>query len=271
MSYPQCNHIMSDGMKCKSPALKRQSYCYFHHRYNQRQRRRVQLGGPVGTNQNTGIELPVIESWETIQIGIQEILESLIDSRIDPKRAGLMLYALQLASQNLKMMKYPGISQPNGVTELPEDAEELVSDGAPTTADNAPRLPQSANVGTTALNDLSSQGEVKSGEGSAASPATTADGAPCLPQSANVGTTHAQDQQNRALAPKITPSKIPSKIDPLDGLRKQYPGCDDETLNRFLPHPNDNDTRLYFKETDSQAWIREIKMRRAMLGIYVPF
>ena len=131
MQYPQCNHIMSDGMKCKSPALKRQSYCYFHHRYNQRQRRRVQLGGPVGTNQNTGIEMPVIESWETIQIAIQEILESIIDSRVDPKRAGLMLYALQLASTNLKMMKYPGISQPNGVTELPEDMEEQETFGAP--------------------------------------------------------------------------------------------------------------------------------------------
>lgn len=146
MAFRECCHVMSDGMKCKSPALKRQSYCYFHHRYNQRQRRRIQLGGPVGTNQNTGIEMPLVESWETIQIGIQEVVEAIVDDRISTKRAGLMLYALQLASTNLKMMNIPGISQPTGVTELPEETD--TPDRVP---DGAPHLPQSADVGTADL------------------------------------------------------------------------------------------------------------------------
>jgi hypothetical protein len=48
------------------------------------------------------IQLPLLEDAESIQIAIQEVVDAITQDRIDSKRAGLLLYALQTASANLK-------------------------------------------------------------------------------------------------------------------------------------------------------------------------
>lgn len=124
MAFRSCSHIKSDGQKCNAPALRRQSLCYFHHRWQQRQQRRILLGGPVGTNNNTGIEMPTLESHEEIQIGLMEIIQAVLDDRINSKRAGQLLYALQIASANMRMKEKPGIASLRSVTEIKiEEAE----------------------------------------------------------------------------------------------------------------------------------------------------
>jgi hypothetical protein len=47
------------------------------------------------------LQLPVLEDMHAVQIALTQVLDGLADDRIDPKRAGLMLYALQQAATNL--------------------------------------------------------------------------------------------------------------------------------------------------------------------------
>jgi hypothetical protein len=132
MSFRSCSHIKSNGEKCNAPALRKQSVCYFHYRWQKRQQRRVELGGPVGTNNNSGIEIPTLESYEDIQIGIMEVLQAIVDDRVSTKRAGLMLYALQIASGNMRIKEKPGITSTTSVTEIElEEVEAGATSEAP--------------------------------------------------------------------------------------------------------------------------------------------
>jgi len=47
------------------------------------------------------IKLPMLEDSFSIQVAISQIVTALLSSRIDARRAGLLLYALQIASQNI--------------------------------------------------------------------------------------------------------------------------------------------------------------------------
>lgn len=55
--------------------------------------------GPWG---NSPLELPPLEDAASIQLALIEVAQALAANRIDTKRAGLLLYALQVASANAK-------------------------------------------------------------------------------------------------------------------------------------------------------------------------
>jgi hypothetical protein len=48
------------------------------------------------------LDLPPVEDAESIQVSISLLIAALARNRIDPKRAAVLLYALQLASTNAK-------------------------------------------------------------------------------------------------------------------------------------------------------------------------
>jgi acetyl esterase/lipase len=48
------------------------------------------------------LDLPPVEDAESIQVSISLLIAALARNRIDPKRATVLLYALQLASTNAK-------------------------------------------------------------------------------------------------------------------------------------------------------------------------
>ena len=56
--------------------------------------------GPAGYD--TPFSLPPVEDTASIQLALIEVLEALAANQIDPKRAGLLLYGLQVASSNAK-------------------------------------------------------------------------------------------------------------------------------------------------------------------------
>jgi hypothetical protein len=89
----KCRHIKVAGDKCKAPALKGKDYCYFHSAQRRRDAR------PLANR--WVFDIPFLEDHSTIQLVISEVADSLAGNRIDTKRAGLLLYALQIASQNL--------------------------------------------------------------------------------------------------------------------------------------------------------------------------
>jgi hypothetical protein len=98
MSYPTCNHLKEDGVYCASPALHNQNFCYFHLDIRAR---RLQMARTRMRGESCRLQLPVLEDMHAVQIALTQVLDALADDRIDPKRAGLMLYALQQSATNL--------------------------------------------------------------------------------------------------------------------------------------------------------------------------
>jgi hypothetical protein len=89
----RCEHVKSNGVRCGSPALRGELYCYFHHNL-------------AGERVNV---FPLLEDGNAIQLELGEIIRALVDERIDTKRAALVLYALQIAAHNLPNVDFePG-------------------------------------------------------------------------------------------------------------------------------------------------------------------
>ena len=103
MPYATCDHLKEDGVYCDSPALRGQNFCHFH--LNLRARR-MQAAQARRRGEACRLQFPVLEDMHAVQLSLTLVLDALADDRIDPKRAGLMLYTLQLASTSL--MGTPG-------------------------------------------------------------------------------------------------------------------------------------------------------------------
>jgi hypothetical protein len=54
------------------------------------------------SGESTPLELPPIEDSASIQLALIDVLQALAANQLDPKRAGLLLYGLQVASSNAK-------------------------------------------------------------------------------------------------------------------------------------------------------------------------
>jgi hypothetical protein len=110
----QCRHIFTDGHRCGSPCLRHEEFCYYHHTTrrpieNPRERR----------NRQAQFDLPLPEDRAAIQLSIGEVLRRIANNEIDSKRAGLLLYGLQIASLNLPRATAPSTTAP---------VEEIIAD-----------------------------------------------------------------------------------------------------------------------------------------------
>jgi len=94
---PQCQHIKKDGSQCGSPALRNQQFCYFHDRC----RPLIQDASGSAKFPPAPFFLPLLEDANSIQRGLSKVCEHLLHRRLDPKKAGVLLYAMQLATTNL--------------------------------------------------------------------------------------------------------------------------------------------------------------------------
>src|SRR6201996_7896924 len=96
----QCRHIFPDGRRCGSPAIRGpegpDAFCYYHHN----SRRPIQ-DAPTRKRRQSRFALPNPEDRSAIQQSIGEVLRRIASNDIDPRRAGLLLYGLQIASLNL--------------------------------------------------------------------------------------------------------------------------------------------------------------------------
>jgi hypothetical protein len=119
---PECRHIKTSGGKCGSPALRGQPFCYFHSRLRERTARLPRAF--------EALELPPLEDRGAIQLAISEIVTAVANYRMDHKRAGVLLYALQIASHNAKNSEE--IVSSHAVSEVTrtEHGEEMAPEGA---------------------------------------------------------------------------------------------------------------------------------------------
>ena len=116
---PRCRHIKASGTQCGSPALRDKNFCYYH-----------QLHRPWAvecyseSKWATGeITLPYFEDAHSIQSVIRQVVQMVLQKRIERNTASLLLYALQIASSNLKRMELEKPKPEQVVTDLETESE----------------------------------------------------------------------------------------------------------------------------------------------------
>ena len=123
-SYPieirRCRHVKTNGTQCGSPALKGKELCFYH---EQNQPRAMELYIDGERYSDGSMVLPVFEDAHAIQTVIRQVVQLMLTRRIERKDAGLLLYALQIASGNLKLMQAEK-AKPTQVVVEPDKAAE---------------------------------------------------------------------------------------------------------------------------------------------------
>ena len=94
---PRCQHVKMNGTQCGSPALRRRRHCFFHERIR---RERAKIAADASAQRL--FDLPLLEDANAVQMALMKVIQMLGAGRLDHKTAGLMLYALQTASVNLR-------------------------------------------------------------------------------------------------------------------------------------------------------------------------
>jgi hypothetical protein len=97
----RCQHVKVNGTQCGSPALRRRRLCFFHVRC-QEQRARI-AGSHFG---QARFVVPVLEDANAVQMALMQVMQLLATGQMEHKTAGLMLYALQTASVNLRNTEF---------------------------------------------------------------------------------------------------------------------------------------------------------------------
>jgi hypothetical protein len=96
-SVKTCTHIKVTGIRCGSPALRGEQFCYFHQR----------MVRGVSTPPNARLHpVALIENEEAIQSSLMEVINALARNTIDLKRAELMLRALHIAVKNARRVRF---------------------------------------------------------------------------------------------------------------------------------------------------------------------
>src|SRR3989442_3180268 len=134
---PRCQHIKTNGTQCGSPALRNGEYCYFHRRWRMTT---VDLSHSAH-HVTTEFVLPVLEDADSIQITLGQIMRMIVCRQVDTKSAGLLLYALQIASANLRRTGFEPYHR-NVTVDLFRVPERIIGDEAWSPADF-----KDANVG----------------------------------------------------------------------------------------------------------------------------
>jgi hypothetical protein len=116
-----CRHIKTNGHRCQSPAITGSVFCYFH-----RNLRRghdaactakaaplrpetvqylLQNGqNPAQLATSPAYSFPPLEDAESIQLAISRLFAAIAAGQIDPVQARSLLYALQIASCNVRAL-----------------------------------------------------------------------------------------------------------------------------------------------------------------------
>ncbi len=110
----QCRHIFTDGHRCGSICLRGEPFCYYHHTTRKPAPRQ-------SSATKSSFDLPLPEDRSAIQASIGIILQKIANNDLDPRRAGLLLYGLQIASLNLPKQ------QPQHDEDAPEQVHEITT------------------------------------------------------------------------------------------------------------------------------------------------
>jgi hypothetical protein len=105
-----CTHIKVNGIRCGSPSLRQEVFCYFHQRM---------IRGVRTPPKSRLHPIANFESQEAIQASLMEVVNALVRNHIDVPRARLILRALSIASRNASKVRFDCFES-DMVKEVPE-------------------------------------------------------------------------------------------------------------------------------------------------------
>ena len=87
----QCYHYLDNTHRCEATAMHGEYFCHLH---------RVKPSPIIHLPQG-GFSLPDLTDRDAIQLAVSQVADRIAGNQIDNKRAGLLLFAIQIASSNL--------------------------------------------------------------------------------------------------------------------------------------------------------------------------
>jgi hypothetical protein len=108
---PRCQWVRRDGTSCRSPQMKQHIYCFAHMQ--------------MAEARTLMLMLPAAEDANAIQVGLMQIQKALIEDRISMKKAGLLLYSMQLALTNVGQTTFGKAKDEEMVRETVDEEEAL--------------------------------------------------------------------------------------------------------------------------------------------------
>jgi len=116
-----CRHIKTNGHRCQSPAITGSVFCYFHRNLRRGHQaactakaaplrpETVQYllengQNPAQLATSPAYSFPPLEDAESIQLAISRLFAAIAAGQIDPVQARSLLYALQIASCNVRSL-----------------------------------------------------------------------------------------------------------------------------------------------------------------------
>ncbi len=110
---PRCRWIKQGGTTCGSPQMKNHIYCFAHTQ--------------MAEAQALALRLPPAEDANAIQVGLMRIQKALIEDTITTRKAGLLLYSMQLALTNVGQTTFGQAKDEELVRETVDEEEALSS------------------------------------------------------------------------------------------------------------------------------------------------
>jgi len=107
-----CTHIKVSGVRCGSPALRGEQFCYFHQQAHRGVRR------PPFARLHP---MAILEDPESIQASLMEVINGLVRNTLDVKRAELIIRALHIGAKNARNTNFDSKAYPK-VKEVPKYA-----------------------------------------------------------------------------------------------------------------------------------------------------
>jgi hypothetical protein len=105
-----CSHIKVNGVRCGSPSLRQEVFCYFHQRM---------IRGVRTPPKSRLHPIANFEDAQAIQASLMEVVNALVRNHIDVARARLILRALSIAARNATKVRFD-CWQSDMVKEVPE-------------------------------------------------------------------------------------------------------------------------------------------------------
>jgi len=103
----ECRHILTNGRKCHSPALRGKPFCFHHAKLHFRN---------SATRKPRELTQSQFEDLRGIRTAAAKALEALSSPLVDTRRAGLLLYGLHLAAD---LCKRASRTEPRNQAEAP--------------------------------------------------------------------------------------------------------------------------------------------------------